>query len=80
MSQEPLFLTKDEIKEFTGVAHRKLICEFLSERGIRYEVNRNLDVIVLRDVVKNYLTDGNGPGSGGRGKKASKEKKLNFDK
>tara|TARA_B100001741_G_C16118220_1_gene398751 strand:- start:184 stop:405 length:222 start_codon:yes stop_codon:yes gene_type:complete len=73
MSQDSIFLSKDELKNFTGAVHRSLICSHLEMRGIPYDLNRNMDVIVLRDEVKNFLSGNGGPRGGG-----SKGKKLNF--
>ena len=81
MSQDSIFLSKDELKSFTGAVRRSLICSHLEMRGIPYDLNRKLDVVVLREEVKNFLS-GNG-GSGGPPKGGprcggSKGKKLNF--
>ncbi|MBA55335.1 MAG: hypothetical protein CMK89_12845 [Pseudomonadales bacterium] len=73
MSQDSIFLSKDELKSFTGAVHRSLICSHLEMRGIPYDLNRNMDVIVLRDEVKNFLS-GNGVPRG----RSRKGKKLNF--
>jgi hypothetical protein len=75
MRQDSLFLSKEELRQFTGTVHRKLICAYLDARGIRYDLNRKLDVIVLRDAVKHFLSPGRG-GSGGSGNR--KEKELNL--
>ena len=55
MRQDSLFLSKDELRQFTGTAHRKLMCEYLDKRNIRYEMNRKLEIIVLRESVESFI-------------------------
>ena len=81
MSQDSIFLSKDELKSFTGAVHRSLICSHLEMRGIPYDLNRNMDVIVLRDEVKSFLSGSGGfCGSSNGGPKGGspKGKKLNL--
>ena len=75
MRQDLLFLSKEELRQFTGTVHRKLICQYLDERGIGYDLNRKLDVVVLRDSVRSFLSQVHG---GSAGPVIRKEKKLNL--
>lgn len=78
MSQDSIFLSKDELKSFTGAVHRSLICSHLEMRGIPYDLNRNMDVIVLRDEVKSFLSGSGGSSIGGPKGGSPKGKKLNL--
>lgn len=78
MDQDPLFLSQEELQYFTGAIHRNLVCTHLEMRGISYDLNRNLEVLVLRDEIRRFLSGNSGPPSGGPKGGGSRGKKLNF--
>lgn len=78
MDQDSIFLSKKELEFFTGAIHRSHICAHLEMRGICYDLNRKMEVIVLREEVKKFLSsNGATPRSGLKGV-GPKVKRLNF--
>lgn len=56
MTQDSLFLTQEELKEFTGASHRSNIIACLDTHKIKYHANRVGNIIVLRAAVVNFLS------------------------
>lgn len=78
MDQDAIFLSRKELEFFTGAIHRSHICAHLEMRGICYDLNRKMEVIVLREEVKRFLSGNGGPSRNGLKGGGSKGKRLNF--
>lgn len=76
MSQDSMFLSKDELKELTGATHRRLICAYLNKRRIKFDINDKDEIKVLRQAILDFLSPN--PTGGGGAKKRRPPKKLNF--
>lgn len=56
MGQDSLCLSQEELRYITGYTQQKFVCEYLARRGIYFDISGSNEVIVLRELVKNFLS------------------------